>query len=184
MKLSDFETAVNYLLALEKGLEENSNDRGGITNHGISLRFLKTVSPENLKKYGIFDQEVNEETIRNLTVPQAKAIYKGEFWDHQSYDKIANQDICNYVFSIGINIGPANAIKCLQRACWAAGKLFEQLTDDGILGNATFAAVQACGFYLMPALRAEIGAHYREIVTARHDQQVFLKGWLRRAYNS
>lgn len=47
--MSDFDTAVNYVLRNERGLNESKNDRGGITNFGISLRFLKTVPSENLK---------------------------------------------------------------------------------------------------------------------------------------
>ena len=67
--MADFEQAINFVLKNEGGLEENPNDPGGITNHGISLRFLKSIKPD-----------ASEEDIRNLTVNQAKTIYYDHFW--------------------------------------------------------------------------------------------------------
>jgi len=182
--MSDFEPALAYLLQNEGGLEEDANDPGGITKNGISLRFLRVISPEQLKKYGIYDETVTDDTIRHLTPSQVSAIYKGEFWDHAPFDKIENQLHCNYIFDMAVNMGIAPAIKCVQRACWAIMKKWELLLDDGILGEKTLAAIKQCGFFIMPPMRAERGSYYRDIVEKYPQEKEFLKGWYDRTYNT
>jgi len=182
--MSDFETAVNYVIRNEGGLTENPSDPGGVTNFGISLRFLRAIAPESLRKYGIFDNEVDEQTIRNLTIDQAKNIYRGEFWDHAPFDRIINQEHCNFIFDMAVNMGIAPAIKCVQRACWAVMKKWEQITDDGILGDQTLAAIRQCGFLIMPPIRAERGSYYRSLVSNNPQLKEFLRGWYDRTYNA
>lgn len=181
-RMSDFETAVNYVLRHEGGLSENPKDRGGITKFGISLRFIRVIPPEQLKKYGVFDTEVNEDTIRHLTLEQAKNIYRGEFWEHAPFERIMNQEHCNYVFDMAVNMGIAPAIKCVQRACWAVMKKWQLLIDDGILGEKTLAAIQQCGFLIMPPMRAERRGYYQAIIHNNPEQKEFLKGWYDRTY--
>src|ERR1700733_3263186 len=60
-KMTDFECALNYVLDREGGLVENADDPGGITNFGISYRFLKSLATEKLALYGIYE-EVSEQT--------------------------------------------------------------------------------------------------------------------------
>jgi lysozyme family protein len=175
--MSDFDTAINYVLKNEKGLEENPNDPGGISNFGISLRFLKCIPAERLKNYAIFG-DVDADTIKLLTIQQAKQIYHGEFWLNAPFDKIYNQDFTNYIFDMAINMGIAPAIKCVQRACWAVMKRWDQLPDDGILGEKTLMTIKMCAFLLMPALRAERGAFYRNL----SNEKEFLDGWYNRTY--
>ena len=175
--MSEFESAVLYVLRNEGGLSENPHDPGGITNHGISFRFLKSILQERLKNYGIFD-EVNEDTIRHLTQDQAKLIYKGEFWNLAPFEKIYNQDFANYIFDMSINMGISPAIKCVQRACWAVMKRWDQLPDDGILGDRTLATIKMCAFLLMPALRSERANYYRSLGLEKE----FLHAWYNRTY--
>jgi lysozyme family protein len=180
--MSEFLPAFLYLMGNEQGLSENPNDKGGITNDGISLRFLKTLSQERLHAYGIFDIEVNEDTIRHLTLDHKKAIYKGEFWDHAPFEKINNQFLTNYIFDMAINTGIAPAIKALQRACWAIHKRWQDLPDDGILGDKTLDIVNQTSFIIMP-MRAERGSYYRAIINHDPTQKEFLTGWYNRTYN-
>lgn len=126
---------------------------------------------------------MNEETIYHLTIEQAKAIYKGEFWNHAPFDKIMSQDYCNYIFDLAVNIGIAPAIKAVQRATWAVLKRWELIKDDGVMGDKTLAALSQCGFMIMPALRAERGAHYRAVVASHPEQAENLRGWYDRTYN-
>jgi lysozyme family protein len=175
----DYDQAVNYILKYEGGLSDNPNDAGGITNMGISFRFLKAL--ENPKRYG-FDHTINEDDIRQLTLYQAKAIYYGEFWQHAPFDRINNQAVVNYLFDIAINSGIATAIKMAQRSCWAIAKDRAIVLEDGIMGNATIDAINHCSFFILPVLRSERAAFYRLIVERNPSQQEFLMGWLKRAY--
>jgi lysozyme family protein len=178
--MSDFDTAVNYVLSNEKGLSNDANDRGGITNFGISLRFLKSISQEQLKKYLIFD-EVTDQTIKDLRIEQAKSLYHDFFWISAPFEKIGNQEQANYIFDMAINMGIAPAIKCVQRAIWAVQKR-RSLIDDGILGENTLKAIEICGFILMPAMRSERAGFYK--LAAMQDVEIKneLNGLLNRAY--
>ena len=100
MKLTDFQAAIEYVLKWEGGLEEDANDSGGITAYGISYRFLKSVRPET-----------TEDDIRHLTRESVLPIYKQYFWDGNHYDKILNQNVCNYIFDTAVNEGAAMACK-------------------------------------------------------------------------
>lgn len=181
--MSNFTDAVNFVLDNEKGFVNNPKDEGGATNFGISLRFLKSLSSELRRAYGIYDMEITVDTIFHLTREQAIAIYQGEFWKHASFDKIRNQNLCNYIFDMAVNLGISPAIKCVQRACWAVMKKWELLPEDGILGNKTIDAIQICGFFLLPAIRAERGNFYRALVEKTPEQKEFIKGWYDRTYN-
>src|SRR5882762_3967676 len=103
LRMSDFECAVNYVLRNENGLIENPHDNGGITNHGISLRFLKSLSILELTNISIFE-EPNEQTIRDLTLSKAKVIYFMYFWNAAPFDKILNQEHCNYIFDMAVSM--------------------------------------------------------------------------------
>jgi lysozyme family protein len=179
--MTDFECAVNNLLRIEGGVSENPNDNGGITNGGISLRFLRSIDQKDLREYGI-NEEPNEETIRNLSIDQMKIIYQNEFWNHAPFNQIMNQEFGNYIFQMSVNMGISPMTKCVQRACWGVLKKWQLLPDDGIMGSNTIAAINQCGFMLMPALRAECANHYRIIVMKDPTQQHFFNGWLNRAY--
>lgn len=181
--MSDFETAVNFVLRNEGGFSDNPYDKGGITNHGISLRFLKNLDVDKLRAYSIFEVPT-EQTIQDLTIDQAKKIYKGEFWDQSPFEKIMNQEHCNYIFDMAVNMGISPAIKCVQRACWAVMQKWEQLTDDGILGNKTLEALRISGFLIMPPMRAERGSFYRALINNNPEQKEFLRGWYDRTYNT
>lgn len=180
--MSDFEGAVNYVLRNEGGFNKTADDAGGTTNYGISLRFLREIPPERLKKYAIYE-DVSDTTIETLTMEQAKLIYQGEFWYHAPFDKIVNQAHCNYIFDMAVNMGIGHAIKCVQRACWAVMKRWDLLPDDGVMGAKTLSAIQQSGFLIMPALRAERAAYYRAIIEQTPSQKKFLSGWLNRTYN-
>jgi lysozyme family protein len=180
MIMSNYECAFDYILRTEKGLVNNSHDNGGITKYGISLRFLRSISLERLKLYGIFEVPTAQ-TIIELTLEQAKKIYKGEFWDCAPFDKISNQEHANYIFDMAVSIGIAPAIKCLQRACWSVIKK-RDLIDDGILGDKTLATLKVCGFLIMPAMRSERAGYYRLVVQHSTDEKEFIDGWLTRAY--
>lgn len=182
LSIASFDKAVHHVLDNEGGLSTHENDHGGITNMGISHRFLKSLDPDSLKRYGIYTDPNEKETIINLTKEQAIAIYRGEFWEHAPFEAIANQEYCNYIFDMAVNMGIANAIKCVQRATWAVMRRPSELLDDGILGTKTIAAIAYCGFFLMAPLRAERAAYYRSLIAHDVTQKDFLHGWYDRTY--
>lgn len=179
--MSEFDDAVEYVLAREGGLSENPNDVGGITKFGISLRFVREIPNDRLRRYSIFEP-VTEQTIRNLEIPQAKFIYRGEFWDEAPFQDIESQKLCNYLFDMCINLGTHQGIKLIQRAIWAAAADRRLLKDDGILGERTIGYINSYGDALLPILIAIRASFYRLIVELHPTQKPNLNGWLNRAY--
>ena len=184
-----FNAAVEVVLANEGGLVDNPRDPGGLTNHGISLRFVNEIPAERLKAYGIYpatvsSQEIGEQSIRDLTIEQAKNIYKGEFWDKALFGEIRSQNVINVLFDMVVNEGCAPAVKCAQRACMAVMRNSNILLEDGILGPKTLTIINLCGENLAAAMRSERASDYRVICALHPSQSVFKEGWLRRAYRT
>jgi lysozyme family protein len=185
--LSNFEDAVAYVLANEGGYVNSPADAGGATNYGISLRFLREIPVERLRKYGIFEP-LNEDTIRNLTLDQARMIYRCEFWDTAMFDHIENQSICNYVFDMAVHHGIAQAIRLLQRATWAATGMFGVILDDGKLGFRTINQVMILlsDKYLASSFKASLqserAGYCRLLAAIRSANMEDLHGWLDRCY--
>jgi len=182
--MSKFDQSVEYILQRESGLVENPLDPGGITNFGISIRFLKSLSIDQLKKYGLyFGETINNDDIKHLTLDSAKSLYKGEFWDHAPFALINDQSLCNYIFDTSINMGISPAIKALQRAIWAYNKNRNCLKEDGILSQETINLVnRSNAMSLLSIMRSERAGDYRVIVAHYPEQKEFINGWLNRAY--
>ncbi len=158
-----FETVIDQTLAHEGGYSNNPSDAGGETKYGISKRSYPNVD------------------IKNLTLEQAKAIYKKDFWDNQGYSQIEDIPLASKVFDLGVNMGTKNAVILLQRALKANG--FKSLEDDGVYGSATNEALKNTDpKKVLIALRSEAAGYYRRLVASNSSQKVFLKGWLNRAY--
>lgn len=182
--MTKFEEALEYVLQKEGGLNENTDgkDLGGITNRGISFKFLKSLSQEKLRQYGLHDIP-EEDDIRNLTMEQTRAIYKGEFWDQARFDDIHPPKIINYLFDSVVSMGLSPAIKAFQRAI-NSSNLFQNLKEDGILGDRTIKIANFLdleSYDLLAYLKLERIAHYISIVEKNPSQKGFLFGWIKRA---
>lgn len=177
-----FSPALEIVLKNEGGLTEaHASDPGGITNFGISLRFLRSV--QNPSRYGIYDHEIDADTIRHLSPAQAASLYQGEFWNAAPFESIQDQDVCNFVFDMGVNLGISPAVKCCQRAVWAVWSHNKVIRDDGILGHETLMWIERCKpNMLIAAMRSERAGEYRLIVQKHPEESPELDGWLNRAY--
>ena len=161
-----FVQAVTRVLANEGGYASLANDPGGETNFGISQREYPNLS------------------IRDLTREGAVAIYFRDFWKAGRYGELPGA-LAVKVFDLSVNMGPAHAVRCLQRALRACGTT---VVEDSALGNATIsAAKRADGGALLAALRSEAAGYYRamtEMSASRPGggEEDVLAGWLNRAY--
>lgn len=168
--MAEFIPAVEFILNNEGGLSDHESDPGGVTNFGISLRFLKSVNPS-----------ATREDILALTRDAAIALYKEHFWDNQKYAEINIQNIANYIFDMSVNMGAAVAHKIAQRAVWAWFRM-RVLPDDGVLGSKSLLSINAACNYLMAPMMSERASHYRLLVANNPKLECFLEGWLNRCY--
>jgi lysozyme family protein len=180
--MSRFEPAVEVLLKHEGGYVNNVNDSGGATNYGVSLRFL---NDQGLLGDFNADGAVNIEDIKNMSIDDAKKVYKTCWWDKYKYGTIIDQTIATKVFDLSVNMGGSRAHKLLQSALNKAFAL--RLTVDGVLGPATISVINAVSDdkeqLLLTAYCDEAWAFYQGLIAAKPSQQVFAKGWKNRAYS-
>jgi lysozyme family protein len=152
--MAKFEDAIGLTLQHEGGYVHDVNDPGGETNFGISKRDHPDVN------------------IKDLTVDQAKAIYRDGYWKPWM-SEITSQVVANKVFDMGVNMGIGTAVKLLQRVL--------QVTVDGIFGPGTLAAVNNAGDGLLDPYKQALVEHYQAIAAARPQMNRFLNGWIARA---
>lgn len=158
-----FEKALKKTLAWEGGYVDNTSDLGGKTKYGISQRAYPNLD------------------IENLDLSQAKKIYYEEYWLANKCNVIANNAIAEKFFDLSVNLGCYRATVLLQRACRAVSGII--LVEDGIFGPKTLKTVNNSNSeLLLVALRVEAAGFYRLLVSKNSSQNVFLKGWLNRAY--
>ena len=106
--------------------------------------------------------------IPNLTLEEAKAVYKRDWWDKLGMDKF-RPAMSYQMFDAAINHGMHNATEMVQRAAGAK--------DDGIIGPKTRAAVAAMD---LNDLLMRFLAERLEFMTVISTWPRFGKGWARR----
>jgi lysozyme family protein len=156
-----FLNAVDVVLKNEGGYVYNPRDPGGETNFGISKRSHPHVD------------------IKHLTRDDAIKIYYDEYWLPHNLAMLP-PSVATKMFDALVNIGPSEAITCLQRALKACKN---QVMENGVIDTATLDCVhQTTPDVLVPALRSEIASYYRVLAAEHQRDQTFVKGWLNRAY--
>ena len=170
-----FEAAVKVVLEHEGGYANDADDTGGITKYGITLHFLKGFNID-LNGDGIIDKH----DIIDMTVEQAKWVYRKFIWELHHYDRFAHQGTATKMFDMSVNMGEAQANKLLQRAI----NLLKEpdIVVDGVRGEMTILAANAFdGAQLLHELKLQVMIFYKALVDKRPVNKKFLKGWLKRA---
>lgn len=156
--MADFRKALDKVLAWEGGLSNHPNDKGGLTNRGITLATFQS-----------FYREAIRQDLINITDEQVETIYRKLFWDYIKGDSIKNQSLAELIFDFVVNSG-VSKVRSIQ--------LELNLKADGIVGNITLAKLnnypKDC-FEKVWALRERF---YNTIGVGKN--AVFLKGWKNR----
>lgn len=153
---------LDKILGKEGGYVNDSDDRGGETNFGITQ--------DTLDRMGI------RKSVKGISKDDAKAIYLAEYYIKPKIDTLP-ENIQHKVLDMSVNHGPINAIKILQNALIKTG-IFNNVISDGIIGPITQSASR---FVTVKELVSERVGFYADIVANDHRQAKFLKGWLNRA---
>lgn len=151
--MADFNIAIAPVLENEGGYVNNPNDPGGETKYGVSKR-----------QYPNLD-------IKNLSLDDAKAIYKKDYWQ---FDSVQNQVLANKLLDMCVNMGVASAIRLVQTALHVPvdGK-YGPITEKALNGTQPDKVVQM--------LRFQSVVHYLDLIDKNPKLAEFKRGWLIRA---
>ena len=148
-----FETAFRFTMGVEGGYVNDPRDPGGETKFGISKRSYPGVD------------------IKSLTLEQAQAIYKRDYWQQASCERMPPK-IAVAVFDAAVHHGPKTAIKLLQRAL--------KVADDGEYGRITHGTLQSRDTNETLELLLSERAIY---LTTCPAWPTYKRGWLKRLFN-
>lgn len=152
--MSNFDRAIKHILKHEGGYVNNPSDPGGETNYGICKRVYPNLD------------------IKHLTLEEAIAIYRRDYWRFY-YDRLP-YPVAAKVFDQAVNMGHKQAHKILQRALG--------VVDDSIIGEATIAAANSQPVeQILKGMISEQLHVYERIIEKRPSSSVFMKGWSKRA---
>lgn len=170
-----FQHCVEAILEHEGGLSLDKRDPGGVTQWGISLRYLRSIG------YDINgDGKIDKEDILGLPLKGAVGIYRKYWWEKYRYAAFNELVVVEKVFDLAVNMGGTAAHKLLQIAI---NRLNEKpIAVDGILGGQTFSAANTTdGNKLRQELRECAKHRYIEILAGNPAMEWCRKGWMNRA---
>lgn len=161
MMASTFELAIDWLAGVEGGFSADPDDPGNWA--GGELRGTR---------YGISAARYPELDIASLSLDDAKAIYRRDYWNRYRCGELP-APLGVALFDAVVQHSPRQAIRMLQDAVGTA--------TDGLLGPATLSAARGSNRHLAARrfLRNRLG-YYHRIMVRRAALQKYMRGWFDR----
>jgi lysozyme family protein len=152
------------IIRREGGFVDDPDDAGGATKYGITKATLSRWR----------QRRVTTAEVAALTVEEATDIYRAQYIDQPGFASLP-EPLRAQVVDFGVNAGPAQATRLLQRAVG--------VREDGMLGPVTRAALAARD---LDAVHLDVWRQrvrfYAHLVAQRPTQVKFLDGWLNRCW--
>ena len=186
----DFQISFNKAMSFEGYANNNPADKGGFTYKGIS-RLMHPSWPgweiiDNILRSTDYQsvQQLNDNAVLQTEVIN---FYRTEFWNKLQGDLLPSQLIADELLESSINLGITAASENLQRTINLLnrnGKLYPDITVDGIIGSQTLETLNKCIaangekliFNLLNFYQAK---RYIEIMEHDRTQEIFI-GWFSR----
>ena len=162
----NFNRAFELLIGNEGKFTRDPADRGNWTSGKVGVGELKGT------KYGISAMSYPKLNIINITLDEAKTIYKRDFWDKINGENLP-EAIRFDMFDAAVNMGVGTACRILQETVGT--------TPDGNIGNVTLACIATMNpETLDKRLAANRLLHLCQIPT----WPSYGKGWVSRVANN
>lgn len=117
---NNFQDCLSRVLEDEGGYSNDPDDAGGPTKYGITIT--------DVRKY--VKKNATAQDVRNLSLDEAKSIYKSKYWDTLRCDLLSS-GVDYTVFDYGVNSGIGRPRKALQRFKSLSGtKLITAINDE------------------------------------------------------
>jgi len=175
--IMDIGNLIDEVIDREGGYVNHPADRGGPTRWGITERVARADGYDG--------------PMALLPRTRAAAIYRRRYWTAPGLDRVAERApaLAAELFDTGVSMGPAAAVRFLQRALNALNRGARDYPDavvDGRVGPATLGALDAFlgsrgragERVLIRAADALQGERYLALAEARPANEAFLYGWL------
>lgn len=160
--MADFSLYAPKLLQLEGGFVNHPDDKGGVTNKGVTLATYRQYC----------GQDKTIKNLQNMSYGTWQNIMKDLYWDKCLADKIENQSLAEIIVDWCVNSGMIG----LRRVQEIAGT-----KPDGIAGPKTLAAINnANPEELFARIKDARKQFYTNIVKRNPSQKVFMNGWMNR----
>lgn len=162
MAADQYDFVFGQVLGHEGGFQNDARDRGNWTTGVIGKGQNKGT------KFGITAMSYPDLDIRNLTIAQAKDVYRRDYWDRLKLDRVpAGVDLA--LFDFAVNSGRDRAAKTVQVSV--------DVDADGLIGNETIAAINAAD---PNDLAAEICDRRMSFLRSLPTFKTYGKGWTTR----
>lgn len=165
------------MLNNEGGYVNDPNDRGGETNHGITVAVARANGYTG--------------DMRAMTRSQALDIYRSQYFVRPGFKAVfdVSPGIAAEMLDTGVNMGPKVAATFLQKCLNVLNRVQKDYGDilvDGDCGPTTIAALQAFlnkrgdegESVLLKMLNCLQGARYIELALNREANETFVYGWI------
>lgn len=178
--MANFDKAHQFTAQWEGGLTDHPSDPGGITNFGVSLRWLRSLGHDlgDINE----DGDINSADIIELTMADAARLFRLKFWEPYGLEALP-QLTATVHYDCMVNTGPRQATLLTQRACNSlVGPYGVKLAVDGIFGPQTreFLTKYATP-KLATAMIEQRKGFYLALVRNKPDFAPFERGWINRA---
>lgn len=185
-----YDEYIPFLLKQEGGFVDSKTDRGGATNHGISLKFLKNLffKVKCLEYDSDKDGDIDSIDIQNIDEKVATDIYI-KYFLKPSNTLMLPDYLQPIFFDMVVNSGAKNATILLQS--YLNNEYKSNLKKDGVIGIDTISVISQLfsKFNKTQKYQFIIGfidyrkKFYENIIKRDHTQQSNYKGWINRLNN-
>ncbi len=158
----NFEQAFERLIGHEGGYSIDRNDPGNWTGGKVGKGLLKGT------KFGLAANTYPNLDIKNITIVEAKEIYKRDWWDKLGADQL-HPAIVYQLWDFAVNAGKSRAVKELQQV--------GGVQDDGIIGPKTIAAIKSMD---VNDVLLKLSAERLKFYTSLPTWERWGKGWTNR----
>lgn len=175
--MASFDKAIINTFKAEGGFQKDATDNANYVN-SVLIGTNRGISAQGY--YGFYKKVPTVNDIKNLTVEQAKQIFKGNYWDKVCGDFIVNQSVAELMFQFVIGSGSSQISDIKDIANKVGGKSILILNDLPItkLDAAHINTLNQELFHArMKEWRFEL---YNRIIAKNPAKKKFLKGWQNR----
>ena len=160
--MAKFDKYAPTLLQIEGGFVNHPEDKGGITNMGVTL--------DTYREY--CGQEKTVKDLQNMSYGTWQKIMKDLYWDKVKGDDIDNQALAEIIADWAVNSG-AKGIRKVQEILGCK--------PDGIVGPITLSLINTSDpETLHDRIWKARQQFYINIVKRNPSQKVFMNGWMNR----